>query len=131
MYTLSKGSGRYLPYPMSAYRTFSLNSWSSTNTGNNGAARLKNATSMIHYLEKMQEEYAFKKYDFSPKIGVVYFNISIACLLMGDFVGFRKAIVNCKKAQTHLGIKHSLFYCARRFPRFAILVYKVKLRLYS
>lgn len=130
MYALAAGKGFYLTEPMSAYRTFSLDSWSSLNVGHNAFARLKNANAMLFYLNKMRNESIFQKFDFSPKVSTVLFDIATACLMLKDYHGFRDAIVRCKKEKGKLEIKKLIFYYTRFTPKLAGFIYNIKLQFF-
>lgn len=128
MYALAMGQGRYFPDAMSAYRTYSLNSWS---VSISNSKLVSFSRLMLDCLQKMQKEESFSKLDFSKKIGKVYFNIAIGSLLMKKYSDYQTAIINCRTVQKNIPLRQGGFYYFRNFPSLVNFILKIKLQLRS
>ena len=126
MYGIAAGKGLHLNEVLSAYRTFSENSWSAQNNEKRYLKMLQFSTQMNLCLEIMKETPLFQKYNFSRKIAAVKFNAAIGSLLAEDFVGFRRAIKECWIAVPNLSLTQNVLYRLRMFPRFARVLYILK-----
>ena len=130
MYGISMGGGLYLHEPMSVYRTFSINSWTSSNNEKKSANLVGFSKAMVNCLISMKIDNRFHEFDFSRKLAASYFNIAIGSLLMRDFIGFKEAITKCRMSFPELSLMQAALYHLKNFPLVAYLLYKFKRRVY-
>ena len=126
MYGIAVGKGLHLNEVLSAYRTFSENSWSTRNNEKQYQNMLKFSTQINLCLEIMRETPLFRKYNFSRKIAAVKFNTAIGSLLAEDFVGFGREIKECWTEVPNMSLTQNVLYRLRMFPRFARVLYILK-----
>jgi glycosyltransferase involved in cell wall biosynthesis len=130
MYGIAMGRGLYLPEPMSVYRTYSVNSWTSSNNEKNSANLVAFSKVMVDCLMSMQAEEKFFDVDFSRKLAASNFNMATGSLLMRSFPDFKEAIVKCRKNFPGLSLTQTVLYRLKDFPLGAYLLYKLKRKLY-
>ena len=130
MYAITMGKGLYLPDAMSAYRTFSLNSWTTSNTEKQSANLVKFSSAMVNYLVSMRMDSRFIGLDFSRKLAASYFNVATGSLLIKDFQSFKEAIAKCRITFPGLSLTQILLYHLKDFSLLAYLLYKFKRRAY-
>lgn len=130
MYAIAMGRGLYLPDPMSVYRTFSTNSWTTSNNENQSANLIKFSKAMVNCLVSMQIDNRFYGLDFSRKIAASYFNVATGSLLTRDFIGFKEAITKCRTNFPKLSFTQAVFFHLKNFPLLAYFFYKIKRKAY-
>lgn len=129
MYGMRAGFGLYLPDAMSAYRTFSSNSWSTKYNEQQLGNMIDFSSKMIRCLSRMQDEPEFTGLDFSSKRAAIYFNMAIGHLLSSQYDDFSRAISNSHTEVPNLSVTQSLLYRLRTLPRLAHFLYKRKRQL--
>lgn len=130
MYGIAMGRGLYLSEPMSVYRTFSVNSWTTLNNEKQSVNVINFSKSMVGCLVRMQGEKKFSGMDFSRKLAASYFNIATGSLLIRNFPDFKEAIINCKTIFPGLSLTQTVLYRLKNLPLFAYLLYKLKRQVY-
>ena len=126
MYAIVMGRGLYLPAPMSVYRTYSINSWTTFNNEKQNVDFGKFSSAMVSCLLRMKKDVFFSEFDFSKKLAVVYFNICTGALLRKDFIAFKESIINCHACFPGLSTTQSIFYALKDFPFLIYVLYKIK-----
>jgi glycosyltransferase involved in cell wall biosynthesis len=126
VYGMRSGYGLYLPHTMSAYRTFSLNSWSTRNNEKQSTNMISFSEKMAQCLNSMQAEPAFSRLNFSKKKAAVKFNLAVAFLMAGRYPEFSEAISNSISDFYGLSTTQHWLYKLRRLPRMAGILYRAK-----
>ena len=129
MYGISMGKGMHMPDVMSAYRTSSINSWTTQNNEGNSRNLVNFSEKMIHCLKQMQTDPIFKGLDFSRKLGAAYFNIAVGSLLLRDFSKFQNSIAACYDSFPGLSLTQRILYNLQQFPLIAYSLYGIRHRI--
>lgn len=126
MYAIAMGRGLYLSDAMSAYRIYSINSWTFQHNQRNHKKKIDFSEKMKSSFLQMQSERIFDGCDFSRKFAAADFNIAINSLLMKDFQYFCRAISVSRAGYPGLSLTQTVLYRLRGFPliSFCILKYK-------
>lgn len=125
LYGMRSGYGFYLPDVMSAYRTFSSNSWSMHNNEKKSKNMIIFSEKMIRCLCLMQADLIFKTLNFSRKKAAVNFSLAVANLMDRRFFDFSVAI-GCSISEYKLSKTQYLLYKFKSFPRIAYVMYRMK-----
>lgn len=131
MYGIAIGKGIHLNEPLSAYRTFSENSWSTQNNEKNGTKLVAYSERMACCLQQMKNDPLFRSCDFSRKFAASKFNVALGSLLQRDFCVYKLGIEECWHASPFMSVTQFVLYQLRGLPRFARLFYISKKRLLS
>lgn len=126
MYGVVAGRGLHLNQPMSAYRTFSENSWSTQNNEQNAQQLVNFSMKMSTYLRQMSETENFRSFDFSRKIAASDFNAAIGALLTANANLFRLAIQKSWESKPRLSVTQAALYRLRKHPKAALFLYYLK-----
>ena len=130
MYAIAMGRGLYLPEPMSVYRTFSANSWTTSNNEKQSSNLVRFSREMVDCLMCMQIDNKFSGLDFSRKLAASYFNVATGSLLMRDFISFKEAITKCRTNFPKLSLTQTVFFHLKHLPLLAYFLFKIKRRAY-
>ena len=128
MYAIALGKGMHLPEAMSAYRTSSMNSWTTQHNQDKSKNLIKFSKAMKSCFIQMKNDSIFDGFDFSRKLSAADFNIAIHSLLMRDFSSFCRAISNSYNMYPKLSLTQNIFFHLRGFPMIALYLYKLRNR---
>ena len=130
MYAIAMGRGLYLPEPMSVYRTFSANSWTTSNNEKQSSNLVRFSREMVDCLMSMQIDNKFSGLDFSRKLAASHFNVATGSLLIKDFISFKEAIIKCRTNFPKLSLTQTVFFHLKHLPLLAYFLFKIKRRAY-
>jgi len=126
MYALGLGHGVHINRAMSAYRTFSENSWSTQNNENRSQKLVKFSSNMTLCLERMRSDPRFASCDFTRKLAASTFNTAIGALILRDYEMFRSEIEKCWASVPRLSPTQQVLHALRDLPQLARTLYLFK-----
>jgi len=129
MYSLTIGKGLYLPRVMSAYRSYSVGSWSDLRRDGRGDHLIDYGRRMDQCLWQMQKEEAFQKLNFDVKRSAVHLDQAIGHLLNKEFASFRREIANSYALYPNFSLIQGVFQQLKWAPGMALLLFKAKRQL--
>lgn len=131
MNSLKYGFGLYMPDVMSAYRVFSVGSWSDRMRKDNGKLMIDSDERMLKYLGYLEEDESFSMFDFSSKKSAALTSIALGCLLQKEYTSFAKMIEASCDLYSYSSITQRGLYYLRATPQLALILYRLKQMLYG
>lgn len=111
LYSAALGNVVYFPEVGSVYRLASKNSFTNQMLKNELTSKVKFILSMEKAIEKSRKLEALKDLDWSIKLSLLYYNLSILYIDNRDFEGFSRAIEKSYSYKKTQGIRKLLIYC--------------------
>ncbi len=130
MFSLRLGRGLYIPRVMSAYRVFSVGSWSDSLRAQGGERMVKTGVGLLKMHSAMNSLGDFEGMDFSVKLAGAELSIALGNLLSGRFDLFREGVERSFLICPRVSSGQKLFYHLRRVPVAAMLMLRMKRFVY-
>lgn len=111
LYSAALGKLVYFPEVSSVYRLASKNSFTNQMLKGELTSKVKFILSMEKAIEKSKKIEALKELDWSIKLSLLYYNLSILYIDNRDFEGFSRAIEKSYSYKETKGIRKLLIYC--------------------
>lgn len=131
LYSQKVGSGLYIPFILSAYRTFSIGSWTDVNRGKDYSLLRKRLEMLIKNTTDAQQDFVGYESLFARRVSSLQADIARLHLNEGSYNDFTRVIAESWQSFPRSALTQSVLYYFRFCGPILGFVFKAKAYLYK